>query len=170
MISPAESFVTGFYVGEVQISKQVRKKRQELVGHIMAEVQDARSAPGQEARPKDHVSLAIFDRLDQPGDVDRVVLQVGILHDDNLARAGGEAGPQRRGFALVRRLANQAHARDLLAKFLDDLRRVVLRAIVDHDRFVQVGDFAEQCGEHRSNGFFLVISRDNDRLSHRMNP
>ena len=39
-----------------------------------------------ETRPKNHVRLPVENRLNEKGNVPRVILQVGILDNDNLTR------------------------------------------------------------------------------------
>ena len=44
-----------------------------------------RSAPADEARAEDHVGLAVEDRLRSASGTRRVVLEVGVLHDHDVA-------------------------------------------------------------------------------------
>src|SRR5438045_9724578 len=56
---------------------------------------------GEKARAEACISLAGHDRLEQHGPVLRIVLEVGVLHDDDVAGAGGERGPDRLALAAV---------------------------------------------------------------------
>ncbi|MNL50354.1 hypothetical protein D3C87_1733660 [compost metagenome] len=57
-----------------------------------------------EARAVDHVCLVLDDGLHQDGVLGRIVLEVGVLHDDDLASGLPEAFAQSRALAHVLRL------------------------------------------------------------------
>ena len=54
-----------------------------------------------EPRAEDDVGLALDDRLDELGILRGVVLEVGVLDDDDLAGGMAEPGAERGPFALV---------------------------------------------------------------------
>ena len=110
--------------------------------------------PPEKPRAIHHVGPAIHNRLEQPCIISRVVLQIRVLYQDNLARSFGEPAPQRRALALVLRLKEKAQAaqRDGIAAVLarsrsfaallpllqplEDLPSPVGRAIVHENHFL----------------------------------
>ena len=87
----------------------VRQQRQDAVADRVPEVQHAVRIAADEPRPEDHVRLAVENRPSQLRELRRVVLQVGILHDDHVAGRSGEAGPERRALPAVPLVPHHHH-------------------------------------------------------------
>jgi hypothetical protein len=64
--------------------------------------------PAHEPRAEDDVGAVLQDRLDDPTVFHRVVFEVGVLDDHDVARRLPEAGPQGGSLAHVPRLQDQA--------------------------------------------------------------
>jgi hypothetical protein len=89
--------------------------------------------PAEEAAPKARVRLPGDDRRQQLGPVLRVVLQVGVLHDDHVPRGGGQGGPDRLPLAPVLGLQHEAVDVARLVEGDEALPGAVGRAVVDAD-------------------------------------
>ena len=100
----------------------------------MPEIENANGA-GATAEPRaiHYIRLAFEDGLDQPAVFGGVVLQIGILNDDNLRGGVREAGTQRRAFASVDLMAEELDAQIGFGNRLQDLSCSILRAIVHDD-------------------------------------
>ena len=79
----------------------------------------------------------------EAGDLARVVLQVGVERDDQVAAGGVEAGREGGRLAEIAAEADAADARIGRRELLDSLPRAVGRAVVDEDDFQVV---AVACG------------------------
>ena len=99
----AKRLITGFDIGHVNVRAQVRKKRQPFVGDVVIEVQHARRLAHQKARAVNHIRVAFHNWRNHVADFRRVVFQIGILHNDDLARRQRKARLQRLGLARVHR-------------------------------------------------------------------
>ena len=74
-----------------------------------------------------------FHRGQEPRDLARVVLQVGVERHDQFAAGGAEAGAQRRRLAEIPAKANSSHARIGFDQPPHLRPRAVGRAVVDED-------------------------------------
>ena len=92
----AKHLVAGLHVGEVQVGEHVGGERQETVADRVPEVEDAASAAAQEARAVHDVGVALGDRGEQLEVLHRVVFEVGVLHDHDVAGRVAESRPRRR--------------------------------------------------------------------------
>ena len=81
----SKNFVAGLHVRELQVGGNIGEERQHAVGHVVPEVVHA-LRPAEKSRPIDHVRATVNDRLEQLAVVARVVLQVRVLHQDDVAR------------------------------------------------------------------------------------
>src|SRR5436309_8936203 len=82
-----------------------------------------------------HVGLVLENRLDEKGVFGGVVLQVGILDQDHVARRLLESGPEGSSFAAVYRLVEDPHPGPCL-QLVEDLTGPVGAAIVDDQDFL----------------------------------
>ena len=112
--------------------------------------------------PNDHVGPALEDRLDQPRVLGRVVLQVGVLHDDDVAGAVLEALAQRRALAQVLRLVEDADVVVLLLESARGCRGAVGRAVVDEDDLLRDRTAWTRRTSSRQPAL-LVVDGDDDR-------
>jgi hypothetical protein len=74
-----------------------------------------------------------LDRLDQRGDVDRVVLEVGVLDDDDVAVQVRDRLPDCRALPPILRQADELDAVASLSPVSDGFGRTVGGAVVDDD-------------------------------------
>ena len=96
----AEDLVPRLHVGEVQVRDHVGDERQHLVGDVVPEEEHA-ARGAREARPVDHVRLALEDRRQELRVVPRVVLEVRVLDQHDVAGRLGEAAPEGGALPLV---------------------------------------------------------------------
>jgi hypothetical protein len=105
----AEHLVTGLHVREVQIREHVRQQRQEPVADRMPEVQHAVRIPSEEPRPDDNVGASVCKRFNQAAQILRVVLEIRVLHRDEVAGRAPEAGVEGGALALIHLVNEQMH-------------------------------------------------------------
>ncbi len=84
--SAREDLVADLDVGEIQTRQHVGHEGKALVGDIVPEVEDSVGAT-MEAVAEDHVGISIQDRFQQGGIVAGIILEIGILNDDDVSRA-----------------------------------------------------------------------------------
>ena len=96
----------------------------------MPEVQHPPRASSQKARSVDDVGVAARDRLEQLRVLARVVLQVGVLDDDDVPLRIAEADRDRGALPLVRRLQEHPDAVPTV-DLAENLARAVRRSVVD---------------------------------------
>lgn len=136
---------------------------QHVVSHRVPVEQHAVGS-AQEAATEHGVRVALEDRLEQGWIVARVVLEVGVLHQDHVAAGFAKAALQRRALAAILVLEKQPHLWVARRKLLHDLAGAVRRAVVDYD------DLSRQptavCREHAAEQLLdptsLVVDRDHD--------
>ena len=121
----AERLVARLHVGEVQVGAHVRQERQEAVADGVPEEQHAPRA-AREARAVDHVGVALEDGRDQARVLARVVLEIGVLDDGDVAGHVRDRRPHRGALALVALVPDQHQAevgrlRQAAGVLLDDL-------------------------------------------------
>jgi hypothetical protein len=103
----AEDLVAGLHVGEVQVRDHVRDERQELVRDVVPEVEDPPGRAGEAGAVHD-VGPPLEDGGEELRIVPRVVLEIRVLHQHDVAGRLGEAAPERRALALVGVLVEHA--------------------------------------------------------------
>ena len=115
----------------------------------------------------DDVGLARENGPEQDGVFLRVVLEVGVLDDDEIARRGAHAGPDGRALPHVARLQEDPDA-VLAVELPEDVPRAVLRAVVhDHDLALEVSEVdGEDPREDLADRPALVVRRHHDRQLH----
>ena len=130
-----------------------------LVAHVVPEQEHpVRSA--QKARAVDDIGVAFEDGGQELRIVARIVLQVGVLDDDDLAAHLGLSGPERCPLASVALMAQDDEVGPDDA--LEELGRRVGRAIVHDDELFLLGR-PPHAGDHLRNRRSLVIDRDDHR-------
>ena len=163
-----EHLVAGLHVRQVQVGERVGQERQQPVADRVPEIQDAMPARrSQKSRTVDDVGLAFEDGLEQQRVFARVVLEVRVLDDDDIA--GGLAEAARHGGALALILRLQEHAHAVVPVELGQNRpRPIPRPVVDDDDFRL--DVAEINGEDSSDDFpnrrLLVVAGHHDGQFH----
>jgi len=100
----------------------------------MPEIENANGA-GATAEPRaiHYIRLAFEDGLDEPAVFGWVVLQIGILNDDNLRGGVREAGAKSCAFASVDLMAEELDAQIGFGNSMQDFSCSILRAIVYDD-------------------------------------
>lgn len=153
----AKHLVTGGLVGDVQSIQTVGEPGQKTAAEIEADPRRRRPAV-QHARTIDHLRPALQDRLDQAGIVPRVVFEVGILGDDDVAGHVRQGGADGRALAEVARMAQQPAAAGVS---LQRMPRAVGGAVIhDDDLFVDVD--GKHPVEQKPDRVLLIEDRDDD--------
>src|SRR5205085_12119323 len=101
-----ECFVTRFHVGEVQVCHHIRKQSEKLVADHVPEVDDSMGAAAHEARAEHNVGLSRKDGREKERVLGRVVLEIGILDENNVAAGGLESTTQGRTLSAIDRMVN----------------------------------------------------------------
>src|SRR2546425_5876029 len=83
----------------------------------------------EETRPINHVSFALNERIKQRGIVLRIIFEVRVLNDHEIACGFPYPAPKRGTFAHIVRLQKHSHIR-MLAPCTQDFPRTVTRAII----------------------------------------
>src|SRR5258706_2228707 len=131
----------------------------------MPEIQDAMRRAAQEARAKNYVCLALDQRLEHERILRRIVLQIGILNNDEVSRGFLNAATKRCSLAHVMRLKNDADLRILSLQLGQYLARAILRAVVHADEF-DLDRNAENLVHHLAERVALVKYRHDDGKFH----
>src|SRR5947209_5719172 len=97
----AEDLVADFHVGEVEVREHVAEAREEAVAQRVPEVEHAMRLAAHEAAAEDHIRAILRDRQDQLDVIVRVIFQIGILHENDIAGSEFEAVAQSRPFSFV---------------------------------------------------------------------
>ena len=104
----AENFVAGLHVGEFQIGEDVGEQSEDLVGDVVPEIVDTLRA-AEETGAEDHVGAAIEDGFEEFAVVARIVFEVGVLDQDDVAGDFSEAAAEGGAFALIFGLEKNAN-------------------------------------------------------------
>src|SRR5206468_6696818 len=99
-----------------------------------------------EARAVDHVGLVVEDWLNQSRILGGVVLEVGVLHQHDVASRLLEALAQGCSLALVVLLEDNANLRRLGLQLLQNGTRAIGAAIVDNDDLFRNGNSTDAAG------------------------
>src|SRR5262249_20478382 len=108
----AKDLVTGLHIGELEIGEDIREQGEKFVGDVMPEVVDALGT-AQKARAEDDVGATVDQRFEQLVVVARIVFEVGVLHQNDVARQFSEAAAQCGAFALIHLLEKNAQIAQL---------------------------------------------------------
>src|ERR1035437_6919018 len=128
----ANRLVAGLHVGEVEIRQLVAEGGEHRVAHRVPEVEHA-MRPAKEARAEAGVRLSLDDRLQHGGPILRIVLEVGILDDDDVARARGERGTNRLALSTILWLGDEAIDEARGVQLDETLARAVGGTVIDAD-------------------------------------
>ena len=82
-------------------------------------------APPRKREPKHHVGLALNQRFEHQRIFCRIVFQVGVLNDDEVAGGFLNAAAERGAFAHILRLKNDADLRMLRLQLGENLARAI---------------------------------------------
>src|SRR5215210_676449 len=161
-----EDLVAGLHVRQVEVGEPVAERGQHPVAEAVAIVEDPAAVAGQETRAVDHVGAVFQEGPHQARIVSRVVLEVGVLEEDEVAGRFGDAAADGGPLALVLPLLEQSEAVRILGGELpQELQAAVLGAVVD-DQDLHLEDLRRRHGEHPVNELAhqeaLVVHRDDD--------
>ena len=118
----AKELVARLHVGQVEIGGGVGQQRQQPVGdHVPEQVHASRSR--HEARAVDDVRLTAQERAEQTRNLARVVFEIGILDDDELAGRLLDAGANGGPLPLVLRLEDETDVRIALGEAVSRISR-----------------------------------------------
>src|SRR5436305_50058 len=115
--------------------------------------------------PVHHVHVAV-ERGQEPRDVARIVLQVGVDRDDDPAARVLDAGGEGGGLAVVARQADDAEPRLARDEPDEALEAPVAAPVVDRDDLRRAAERIEhraELGDERLQALRLVVERDDDR-------
>jgi hypothetical protein len=118
-----------------------------------------------------HQVVSLVDLREQPRNVGRVVLQVAVDRDDDVAARVLEARRERRGLAEVLAQREHSHVGIFGVDRAQDLARAVGRAIVHVDDLVGMAGLAQGRYEfrvERTQVVALVADRNDDGDLHRL--
>ena len=128
----AERLVARLHVGQRRVVEDVREQRQEAVPKQVPEQVRPLRPPARKPGAEDDVGDAAVDRLDQRRHVGRVVLEIGVLDDSDVAVHVRNRRPN--GGALAAVLLTDQHDGVLpCAPLFDEVAAAVGRAVVDDD-------------------------------------
>src|SRR5262249_3849212 len=129
----SERLVARLHVREVEICECIRQRGQNAIAEAVPEVQHSMFStkkPG----PENDIRFAVLDRRDERGVVTRVVLEISVLDDDDVAGCMLEAQAERRTLAPVHGLDEQSKMWLVgLGQSPEDVRRSIRRRIVYDD-------------------------------------
>ena len=157
-VSP-EDLVAGFHVGEIQIGERVREQCKQLVADGMPKIEHAVRTASHEARPVDHVGFAFDQGFQKERVLGRIVFEVSVLNDNEVAAGFLNAAAQGCALAHVARLQQHTQRRPiLLFQGSKDLAGGVGRAVVDAEQFDLEGELQRKdTVDHEAQGGALVV-------------
>ena len=97
----ADGLVAGLHVRQVHVRDQVRQEREEPVADLVPVEERAPGLAAREARAEDRVRGVLDEDLHDPEQVARVVLEVRVVDDGDLALRVREGGPHRGALPAV---------------------------------------------------------------------
>src|SRR6266850_5760147 len=157
-----EDLVARLHVRKVEIREHVGKCRQEPVPDIVPEEKHPmRLSP--ESRPIHDVRFVLEDRFEQAWVFERVVFEVGVLHQDDVSRDSRKSGSQSRPLAAVLIVIQDHELRRAQAP--ENITGPVARSVVDDDDLLRDRDGADSF-EDLPDGADLVVDGDDDRKPH----
>jgi hypothetical protein len=115
------------------------------------------------AHAADHI--VTVQTVEKPGNVRRVVLQVGVEGDDEAAAGRAEACGQGRRLARVAAQADDPHAQVLAGELAEGREAAVAAAVVDVDHLAGTAEGAQDAlklGREERQARLLVEHRDDD--------
>ena len=91
-------------------------------------------APAHETRTVHHIGFAVRNRVEQKMILLRIVFEIGVLNNDNVASGGAEAGAQRGPLSLIFRMVKN-DIRQAAKTCLQNLSGSICRTIIHQDNF-----------------------------------
>jgi hypothetical protein len=177
----AENLVAGFHVRELEVGEDVGEKSEHLVGNVVPEIVDA-LRPAKKSRAEDDVGAAVDDGFKKLVVVARIVFEVGILDENDVAGDFGKATAESGALALIVSLKKDAEVAELdgiaaiesgslgfaggleLAELFEDLTSAVGGTVVDEDYFLPHRSVYDASEDFVNGGFFVVDRNDHGKL------
>jgi hypothetical protein len=164
----AEQLVTRFHVGQIEVRKHIAQKRKDAVSDAVPEEQDAVRFAAHETAAVDHVGVTVENRFEQDVVFLRIVLEIGVLDDDQLARGVFDSRAQSRAFSLVHLVLVVRNGQIGVCTHIsfNALLGVVGAEVVDDDDFlfeVAAQFHSLDLVQNPVDGRAFVIRRDDDR-------
>ena len=151
---PAEYFVAGFHIGQVQVCQHIGEEGQKGVSKHVPEVENPAVITGDKARTVHYIGLALKNRLNQLRILLRVIFQVGVLDYDHVAGCLPETGTEGCTLSLVSLMKKDSYR--IAGHCPENLAGSIGGAIVnDNDFFVQSNSF--DSGADLPDGLFFVV-------------
>ncbi len=172
-----EDFVAGLHVGEFEIGENVGKQSEHLVGDVVPEIVDTLGAT-EETGAENYIGTAVEDGFEKFAVVARIVFEVGVLDENDVAGEFGEAAAEGCSFALILRLEQDAKVAEgdgvgsihggsegfagvlQLKHFFQDLASAVGGAIVYENDFLARLSFDDAAKDFVDGGAFVVNGND----------
>ena len=133
---PPENFIAGFHVRQVQVAQHVGEERQEPVGQIVPEQQNPVCSPC-ETGAVDDVRPAVQNGFDELGIIRRIVLEISVLNQEDIAGCMFETGANRRALAAVYRVSVVFDIRCASSQLIKNFCRAVRRRVIDQNNFLR---------------------------------
>ena len=151
---PSKNFITGFHVGEVKVAQHIGEECEKPVGHVVPEQQDAMRAAGK-ARSVHDVGAPVEDGLDEFGIVGRVVFEISILDEKNVAGRVLETCADGGTFAAVNRVRVKLDVGGA-GNTIEDFSRAIRGGVVDKNNLL--GKIAGIGGADTADNFLDGVS------------
>src|SRR4051794_11276609 len=163
-----EHLVRGLHVGEPPPEQHVRQHRQEAVRDPALERDTDRRR--EKARTVDDVGAAVEDRREQAAVLVRVELEIGVLHEQDVAGGERESEPHGGALSEIDRAVVGLDAGVVdPAALVDRASRAVARSVVGDDHLAL--EIAEihfpDALDHLSDRLLFVVDRNDDGQFHR---
>lgn len=138
-------------VMDEDFTKEIRNARRNLLApRILALITPAR-----------HDIIALIDLFDEERDIVRVILEITVERDDDIARCRLDAGIKSRGLTEIFPKNDELH----WDTSLGFEQSSILRPIINKDNLIRITDFFERCLDPTMQLKYIplfVIKRDND--------
>ena len=158
----AKHFVTCFHVSEIQVCKHVGQQREKPVSHHMPEVNHPMRPAAQEPGTEHNIGMILENRCKKYGVLTRVILQVRILNDDQVAGRCLETRTQSCSLAKVALLQHELMDPPMGLRF-KKFPRSIGRSVIHDDDFNVLDRCRADRIYHNFDRRSLIVTRDNDR-------
>ena len=130
--------VASLHVGEVEVGDDVGEEGEEAVAELVPVEQHPPHLAADEAGPEDGVGVLLHEDLDDAQQIARVVLEVGVVDDGDLAGGVLQRGADRLALSTVALVAKEqpGHFRiraQIALELLEHGGGIVLGGVVDDD-------------------------------------
>ncbi len=152
---PPDRLVTGLHVGEIQVVGHVGEGCQQSIPERMPEEEDATDLARCESGAVDGVGFPVKDRRDDLAVFLRVILEVGVLDDPDVAAHMLDRRPDGLPLAHIDRLRDDLDPAVVCGQLLEDLEGVVREQSSTHTNSI-----SQSTGEARTRSTMVRKVRD----------